>query len=86
MDRELTSEEVEGLEDLEHHLGYRVVIQELQAHLDDCINGLKGAKNWEEHIQWMSRIGLLEEMIPLRITLLSEDDRAKKQKLDEREE
>ena len=63
-----------------------MVLQELEAHLSDCMMGLRGAKNWEEHIHWMSRIGLLEEMIPLRVTLLEQDSMSKKTNLEEREE
>jgi len=71
---------------LENHVGYRVVLEELENHLNDCIQGLRGAKNWEEHINWMSRIGILEEMIPLRATLLMQDLESKQAKLEERED
>jgi hypothetical protein len=63
-----------------------VILEELQDHLNDCNEGLRGAKNWEEHVTWMSRIALLEEMIPLRRTLLDQDQESKKSKLEEREE
>lgn len=63
-----------------------MVLQELEGHLNDCMMGLRGAKNWEEHIHWMSRIGLLEEMVPLRVILLEQDAISKKTKLDEEEE
>jgi hypothetical protein len=86
VDRELTQEEVEALVDLEHNLGYKVILDELKNHYQSCIEGLKGAKNWDDHVTWMSRIGLLEEMIPLRSVLLLQDSEDKKSRLENKED
>lgn len=74
------------MEDLVNHKGYKVILEELNQEYERSIDGLKGCKNWDEHIHWMSRIGLLEEMIPLRGILLEQEIESKKQKLEEKED
>jgi len=52
-------------------------VEELLQHKLDCVAGLRGAKNWEEHLVWESRISLIEELIQLPQTLLSEEERTR---------
>lgn len=52
-------------------------MEELLRHKEDCISGLRGAKNWEEHILWEARISLIEELIDLPKTMISEEERVK---------
>ena len=84
MDRELTQVEVEGLEDLESHPGYRVVLEELKLHLEQLVEGSRKAKNWDEHNVREAQATLVEEMIELVPTMLRGEEEFRKQK-EERE-
>ena len=87
MDRELTKEEVEGLEDLVSHPGYRVVLEELREHLEQLVEGSRKAKNWDEHNVREAQATLLEEMIELVPTMLREEERVREEKkLEEKED
>ncbi len=68
------------------HQGFKVVQEELQEHLGRCIQGVRGATTWEEHLIWEARASLLEEMIPLAQTLLEEEVRAEREKLEREKE
>ena len=77
MERELTLEEKEVLESSSSNLLWQLLVEELLQHKLDCVVGLRGAKNWEEHLVWESRISLIEELIQLPQTLLSEEERTR---------
>ena len=87
MDRELTNIEIEGLEDLLSHPGYRVVLEELKLHLEQLVEGSRKAKSWDEHNVREAQATLLEEIIELIPTMLREEERYREEKkLEEKEE
>ena len=86
MDRELTNIEIEGLEDLLSHPGYRVVLEELKLHLEQLIEGSRKAKSWDEHNVREAQATLLEEIIELIPTMLREEERYREEKKLEKEE
>jgi len=67
-------------------VGYKVIIEELKSHLSHCIRGVRDAKDWNDHLVWEARASLIEEMIPLRATILDQDRESKKYQKLEKEE
>jgi len=63
-----------------------VIIEELKSHLSHCIQGVREAKDWSDHLVWEARASLIEEMIPLRATLLEQDRESKRQQTLEKED
>lgn len=63
-----------------------MVQEELQSQIDDLVLQSRKAKDWRGHTIAESQASILEEMLELPQVMLREEERVRKENLEEKEE